>query len=66
MDYHDLKRDLLSIEGVEAVHNLHVWSLTMDKGALAVHLAIRKFFLLFVCFFFYFWCLLSVLLSVCQ
>jgi hypothetical protein len=35
-----LKADLLSIEGVRSVHSLHMWSLTMDKAAVAVHLAI--------------------------
>ena len=31
---------LESIEGVIAAHSLHIWSLTVNKAALAVHLAI--------------------------
>ncbi|XP_013777764.2 zinc transporter 2-like [Limulus polyphemus] len=40
MNYAVIKSDLQSIEGVETVHSLHIWSLTVDKNALAVHLAI--------------------------
>jgi len=40
VDYILLKADLLSIGGVRSVHSLHMWSLTMDKAAVAVHLAI--------------------------
>lgn len=29
-------------QGVIRVHNLRIWALTMDKVALAAHLAIRK------------------------
>jgi zinc transporter 2 len=35
-----VKDDLQKIKGVKAAHSLHMWSLTMDKAALAVHLAI--------------------------
>lgn len=38
--YHELRRDLKSIDGVCNVHSLHVWSLTLDRNAIAVHLAI--------------------------
>ncbi|XP_032785505.2 zinc transporter 2 isoform X1 [Daphnia magna] len=40
IQYHELRRDLKSINGVCNVHSLHVWSLTLDRNALAVHLAI--------------------------
>lgn len=40
--YHDLRRDLKSLDGVCNVHSLHVWSLTMDRNAVAVHLAIGE------------------------
>lgn len=40
IDYSDLKRDLKSIGGVNSVHSLHLWSLTLDRNAVAVHLAI--------------------------
>ena len=38
--YNNVKLALESIEGVVAAHSLHIWSLTMSKAALAVHLAI--------------------------
>ncbi|GFS14627.1 zinc transporter 2 [Elysia marginata] len=37
-----VRRDLMAIEGVIAVHSLHVWALTMDRNAISVHLAIGK------------------------
>ncbi|VDK75740.1 unnamed protein product, partial [Onchocerca ochengi] len=40
ISYGNLQSDLLSISGVRTLHSLHVWSLNMDKTALAVHLAI--------------------------
>lgn len=40
--YHDLRRDLKNIDGVCNVHSLHIWSLTLDRNAIAVHLAIGK------------------------
>lgn len=40
LDYSGLVDKLSSIEGVENVHDLHVWSLTTNKLALAVHLAV--------------------------
>lgn len=39
--YNNVKLALESIEGVVAAHSLHIWSLTMSKAALAVHLAIE-------------------------
>ena len=38
--YNNVKVALESIEGVVAAHSLHIWSLTVNKAALAVHLAI--------------------------
>ena len=38
--YNNVKVSLESIEGVVAAHSLHIWSLTVNKAALAVHLAI--------------------------
>ncbi|GFN93323.1 Zinc transporter 2 [Plakobranchus ocellatus] len=37
-----LKQDLRSIDGVVALHDLHVWALTLDRNALSVHLAIEN------------------------
>ncbi|EFO22899.1 hypothetical protein LOAG_05585 [Loa loa] len=42
INYGNLQNDLLSIDGVRTLHSLHVWSLNMDKTALAVHLAIDE------------------------
>ena len=37
-----LKASLLDIPGVLAVHDLHVWSLTVGTSAIAVHLVIGE------------------------
>ncbi|VDK79801.1 unnamed protein product [Litomosoides sigmodontis] len=42
INYGKLQNDLLGINGVRTLHSLHVWSLNMDKTALAVHLAIDE------------------------
>ena len=39
-DYNSIKKSLESIDGVKTSHSLHIWSLTLNKNALAVHLAI--------------------------
>ncbi|XP_064594797.1 proton-coupled zinc antiporter SLC30A2-like [Liolophura sinensis] len=40
LKYMEILKDLESIDGVEMAHGLHLWSLTIDKNAIAVHLAI--------------------------
>lgn len=40
--YNNVKVSLEGIEGVVAAHSLHIWSLTVNKAALAVHLAIEQ------------------------
>ncbi|XP_013784217.1 zinc transporter 2-like [Limulus polyphemus] len=40
LNYAVIKTDLQNIQGVKMAHSLHIWSLTIDKNALAVHLAI--------------------------
>ncbi|XP_078378655.1 proton-coupled zinc antiporter SLC30A2-like isoform X3 [Oculina patagonica] len=40
--YNHVKLSLESIEGVVAAHSLHIWSLTVNKAALSVHLAIEQ------------------------
>jgi len=42
MDYGEVQKVFLSIEGVERVHNLRIWALSIDKVALSAHLAINK------------------------
>jgi len=42
IDYNLLKADLESVAGVKTAHSLHVWCLTLDKYALAVHLGVRS------------------------
>lgn len=37
-----LRNDLLKIEGVRDVHDLHVWGLSSDKSILSVHLKSTK------------------------
>jgi zinc transporter 2 len=40
IDYDAIKLYLHSIDGVVAVHSLHIWSLNVDKTAMTAHLAI--------------------------
>ncbi|XP_070067816.1 proton-coupled zinc antiporter SLC30A2 isoform X2 [Drosophila takahashii] len=42
LDYEEVKRTFLSIPGVEHVHNLRIWALSINKVALSAHLAISK------------------------
>ena len=44
INYNNVKMSLENIEGVVAAHSLHIWSLTVNKAALAVHLAIGMTF----------------------
>jgi cation diffusion facilitator family transporter len=40
LSFDAIKTDLLHVPGVVSVHNMHIWSLTTDKSAMDVHLAI--------------------------
>ncbi|KAF2363753.1 Cation efflux protein [Trinorchestia longiramus] len=40
VDYNAICANLTAIPGVKMVHSLHVWTLTVDKNALSVHIAI--------------------------
>uniref|UniRef100_A0A4W3JIR8 Probable proton-coupled zinc antiporter SLC30A3 n=1 Tax=Callorhinchus milii TaxID=7868 RepID=A0A4W3JIR8_CALMI len=40
MNFNVVKDVLLSIEGVKAMHSLHLWSLTLSQSVLSVHIAI--------------------------
>jgi len=42
LDFNEVKRVLFSINGIKEIHNLRIWSLTMDKNAVSVHLAVEK------------------------
>ena len=42
LDYHRVQDCLESVKGVKSVHGLTVWCLTLEKNALAVHLAAGK------------------------
>ena len=41
--FNDVRRVLSGIPGVVELHNLRIWSLTLSKTALAVHLALGKY-----------------------
>ncbi|KAI1305289.1 Zinc transporter 2 [Halotydeus destructor] len=41
-DFADVQKTLLEIPGVVKLHNLRVWSLSLDKVALSTHLAYEK------------------------
>ena len=38
IDPHEIRNDLLAIQGVKEVHDLHIWSVTPKKVALSAHL----------------------------
>lgn len=40
VSFNEVKESLCSIEGVKELHNLRLWSLTVNKTALSVHLAL--------------------------
>ena len=40
--YEAVKEDLGKIDGVKQAHSLHIWSLTLNKIALAAHLVIGE------------------------
>ncbi|XP_070534674.1 proton-coupled zinc antiporter SLC30A2-like isoform X2 [Ptychodera flava] len=41
-DFTEVQSTLSEIDGVKSIHSLHIWSLTMGRNALAVHLAIES------------------------
>ncbi|XP_075244818.1 proton-coupled zinc antiporter SLC30A2-like [Convolutriloba macropyga] len=40
-EYDQIMEELMAIPGVRTVHNLHVWSLSIEKVAISVHLTIE-------------------------
>ncbi|RWS01428.1 zinc transporter 2-like protein [Dinothrombium tinctorium] len=40
IDYVSVKKSLEDIEGVKMVHSLHIWTLSLEKMVLSVHLAV--------------------------
>lgn len=42
MRYSDVRDGLLAVNGVTAVHNLHIWALTMNQAVLTAHVAIGE------------------------
>ncbi|XP_033980953.1 zinc transporter 8-like [Trematomus bernacchii] len=40
--YGEVREDLLAVKGVTAVHNLHIWALTMNQALLSAHVAIDE------------------------
>lgn len=42
VDFTAVKNLLLSVDGVEALHSLHIWALTVAQPVLSVHIAIGE------------------------
>lgn len=42
VDFTTVKNLLLSVDGVEALHSLHIWALTVAQPVLSVHIAIAQ------------------------
>ena len=43
LDYTDVMETFLQINGVVRVHNLRIWALSINKVALAAHLAVGMY-----------------------
>ncbi|ODM94641.1 Zinc transporter 2 [Orchesella cincta] len=41
IDFNEVRETLLQVKGVYIVHNLRIWSLSMDKIAMSAHLAVE-------------------------
>ncbi|XDV35008.1 hypothetical protein PO909_005064 [Leuciscus waleckii] len=41
VNYNEVRDRLLQVKGVKAVHNLHIWALTMNQAVLSAHVAIE-------------------------
>uniref|UniRef100_A0A672PI42 Proton-coupled zinc antiporter SLC30A8 n=1 Tax=Sinocyclocheilus grahami TaxID=75366 RepID=A0A672PI42_SINGR len=41
VNYNEVREQLLKVKGVKAVHNLHIWALTMNQAVLSAHVAIE-------------------------
>lgn len=42
LKYGEVRDSLLAVNGVTAVHNLHIWALTMNQAVLTAHVAISE------------------------
>ena len=42
IEYSDVKEKLMAIEGVTAIHDLRIWSLTLNQVVMSAHLAVGK------------------------
>jgi len=42
IEYDQVRLDLKSIEGVHTVHDLNIWSLTLDRNAITAHLTVSS------------------------
>ncbi|EEC18776.1 cation efflux protein/ zinc transporter, putative, partial [Ixodes scapularis] len=42
VDYHQVRAMLLSVQGVARVHDLHIWSLSLDKLAVSAHVVLGE------------------------
>ena len=43
IDINEVRSIFYNIKGVRRVHNLRIWSLSLDKAALSAHLAIGTY-----------------------
>lgn len=43
IDFNAVREALLAVQGVEAVHSLHIWALTAAQPLLSVHVAISEY-----------------------
>jgi len=40
IDIEDIRREILTYEGIEDIHNLHVWNINMQRAVLTAHLEV--------------------------
>lgn len=42
LKYSEVRDSMVAVKGVTAVHNLHIWALTMNQAVLSAHVAIGE------------------------
>ncbi len=42
LNYEEVKNDLNAVKGVKHAHSVHIWSITLNRTALAAHLALGE------------------------
>ena len=52
-DFDSIRQDIRTVDGIEDVHEMHLWAVTSDHYSLTVHVFIREEIQPFRCYFCY-------------